>query len=223
MLITLTYTGNLFATQKDPKQERPNKKAPHVHSIRKTFHAQLKRHWDNDPFLSTYEDTPEDFDLGIVERFQKALNDPSAKKTREKRLSEFIPDRHRVKEYRFLPLVRTEWGLQCELDIVFLRKNPPGSLLQAGDIDNRIKTLLDALRMAQNEQELKDNELPDDSEDPFYCLLEDDQLVSRLNIETDRLLEIEEQGQNDPSWAKLLIRASVRPIRTDIFNVAFVS
>jgi hypothetical protein len=30
---------------------------------------------------------------------------------------------------------------------------------------------------------------PDAGETPFYCLLEDDRLISKITVETDRLLE----------------------------------
>src|SRR6266849_6098917 len=49
---------------------------------------------------------------------------------------------------QFVPLVRQSLALACSLDILFLRREEPGSLiLQGGDIDNRIKTLFDALKM----------------------------------------------------------------------------
>ena len=48
----------------------------------------------------------------------------------------------------YLPLVRRSLGLACDLDIVFLRKGDPGATVsQGGDLDNRIKTLFDGLRM----------------------------------------------------------------------------
>ncbi|MCA1626043.1 MAG: hypothetical protein LC768_07980 [Acidobacteria bacterium] len=50
--------------------------------------------------------------------------------------------------YRFVPLVSRDNFMICGLDILFLRRENPGDLiLRGGDIDNRIKTLLDALRM----------------------------------------------------------------------------
>jgi hypothetical protein len=35
------------------------------------------------------------------------------------------------------------------LNILFLRADIPGKVVQSGDIDNRLKTLFDALRMPQ--------------------------------------------------------------------------
>lgn len=37
-------------------------------------------------------------------------------------------------------------------------------------------------------QELPDGDEPQDGEDPFFCLLKDDALVTRLAVDTDTLL-----------------------------------
>jgi hypothetical protein len=76
----------------------------------------------------------------------------------------------------------------AELDIVMLRPGPPGQILRGGaDIDNRLKTLLDALKVPEANA-LPDGIAPEPGEDPFFCLLEDDKLVTSIRIETDRLL-----------------------------------
>ena len=49
----------------------------------------------------------------------------------------------------FQPLVRESFALKCGLDILFLRQESPGKVYQGGDLDNRIKTLLDALSVPQ--------------------------------------------------------------------------
>ena len=56
-----------------------------------------------------------------------------------------------------------------------------------GDIDNRIKVLFDALRMPLNKSELR-GQAPAKDEDPFYCLLQDDNQITEVKITTDRLL-----------------------------------
>ena len=73
--------------------------------------------------------------------------------------------------------------------ITFLRQQPPGQLLgEGGDIDNRLKTLSDALRMPSKAeaQQAQIDIRPDD--DPIHCLLQDDALVTKVTLETDRLL-----------------------------------
>ncbi len=93
-----------------------------------------------------------------------------------------------VGEFSFVPLAPKGLHLVAEFDVLFLRPGQPGDLLQSGDIDNRMKTLLDALRMPHTVDEVPRGDQPADGEVPFYCLLEDDALVTRLNIDTDTLL-----------------------------------
>lgn len=95
-----------------------------------------------------------------------------------------------VGPFSFQPLVVSAHDLVAELNIVFLRPDPPGLLVSnSGDIDNRIKTLLDALRMPHDLGELPANDVPSANETPFCVLLEDDSLITHLAITTDRLLE----------------------------------
>ena len=50
--------------------------------------------------------------------------------------------------YLFTPVVTTRLNLIAHLDILFLRPGNPGSLItHGGDIDNRLKTLFDALQI----------------------------------------------------------------------------
>jgi hypothetical protein len=92
--------------------------------------------------------------------------------------------------FKFAPLVSQKLALVAELAIVFLRPEAPGSLItQGGDIDNRVKTLLDALRMPKMMSELPSGDTPHEQETPFFCLLEDDNLVTSLSVKTDRLLD----------------------------------
>jgi hypothetical protein len=71
---------------------------------------------------------------------------------------------------------------------LFLRRDTPGGLVEnGGDIDNRIKVLLDGLRMPNIVRELGGDGFEPD-ENPFYCLLEDDKLIMKISVTTDRLL-----------------------------------
>lgn len=85
----------------------------------------------------------------------------------------------------YMSLVRQSLNLACELDILFLRQQDPGALVsQGGDIDNRIKVLLDALRMPERDEH--DRDPPDN--DGLFTLMQSDTLITRLNVDTDRLL-----------------------------------
>jgi hypothetical protein len=89
---------------------------------------------------------------------------------------------------RFLPLVSSRNHLLARLDILLLRPAPPGDLLNhGGDLDNRLKTFLDALRVPTG-SEIPNDYAPAEAEDPFDCLLSADYLVSSVSMECDRLL-----------------------------------
>jgi len=92
----------------------------------------------------------------------------------------------RVGPLRFAALVSK--GRVAELDITMLRPEAPGSIIsKGGDIDNRIKTLLDGLRQPASSDELPDGLAATD--DVYLCLLEDDRLVTQLSVRTQQLLE----------------------------------
>jgi hypothetical protein len=57
-----------------------------------------------------------------------------------------------------------------------------------GDIDNRLKVLLDGLRMPKSVSELGGIDIDPTEENPFFVLLEDDQLITRISVTTDTLL-----------------------------------
>ena len=96
-----------------------------------------------------------------------------------------------VGPYQFFPLVSSARNESAQLRILMLRPGiGPGFIVtQTGDIDNRLKTLFDALRMPRNMSEIPVNDERHDNEDPFFCLLQDDILVTALSVSTDRLLE----------------------------------
>jgi hypothetical protein len=118
-----------------------------------------------------------------------------------------------------VPLVTEELSLICGIEILFLRPDYPGSVISSGDIDNRLKTLFDAIRMPQIGQ-LKADALPTEDEKPFYVLLEDDKLISRLSVETDTLLQ-PIGDQPNKGDARLIITVKLRPAHLSWDNVAF--
>jgi hypothetical protein len=81
-------------------------------------------------------------------------------------------------------------------------------LIQGGDIDNRLKTLFDALRMPNNLSETG-NQKPDENETPFFVLLEDDSLISELRVVTDQLLLLPKEREIRPQEALLVITVKI--------------
>lgn len=67
------------------------------------------------------------------------------------------------------------------LDVLLL--TPPAARI--GDADNRLKTLIDGLTRPANRQQMQNHEAPSEG-GPTYCLLSDDRLVQRVNLDTRR-------------------------------------
>ena len=174
------------------------------HQIRKPFHKQLIEVWKNHPSLKQFYEgrTPKRFEVG----------EPPSEET----VSVMYKMARRWERcgYRFLPLVCKTSGVAVSLDILFLRRGEAGHLVSStgGDIDNRIKTLFDALRMPQERQEVSSK--PDADEDPFLCLLEDDSLITEFKVTTDRLLTPLEPGGLENN-VQLVIHVKTLVIRRD--------
>lgn len=156
MEFRLIYQGLL------PAESSGSTRREEKHLIRRQFHGQLRQLWSEHPALRQWCSAP------VAERGGRTTADAWA-------------DSYARSGFRFLPLITRHLGLACSLDILFLRRDSPGNLIKsgAGDIDNRIKVLFDALRMPTEAQELT-GESPSDDENPFYCLLEDDSLITKF-------------------------------------------
>ena len=89
----------------------------------------------------------------------------------------------------FAPLVTQRLNLYAELSVLLFRQQPRGTLItDGGDIDNRLKTLLDGLRVPHGSMEGR-TEFPEEPDPtPFFCLLEDDSLVTKVSVESEQLL-----------------------------------
>jgi hypothetical protein len=88
-----------------------------------------------------------------------------------------------------VPLIREEHFHFCSLDVLFLRRDRPGNLVKSGgDLDNRIKVLFDALTVPGDNATAGLEGEPGPDERPFFCLLQDDNLITDVSITTDRLL-----------------------------------
>ena len=224
MQFRLAYEGELRATQREPLHRQSNPLASHKHSIRRVFHKQLQHLWAIDRFLNRYRIHPDNRNLGenpraAADTMYAAWAPPD---DQLRPLVDVVADRHRFGNYRFVPLVASYFNLLCSLHVLFLRHDVPGSAIQAGDIDNRIKTLIDALRLPQHEHELvASDEQPREDEDPFFCLLEDDNQVSGFAVETDMLLDPSD-GADDDRRVKIVVTVELRPYFATPFNLSFV-
>jgi hypothetical protein len=68
--------------------------------------------------------------------------------------------------------------------------------------------------MPKVEAEIPNGDLPQEDEDPFYCLLQDDSLITKISVDTDRLL-----GSNEKSnYVQLLIKVRTKGLSSTWFN-----
>lgn len=218
MRFRLTYEGELRPTQRDPEGGQANPLAPHKHHIRRCFHRQLKHLWATNKFLKECEVDPKFYG-------GRPIHDDAAYWGSDDQKVPYwkaVASNYHELGYRFVPLVREKISLACSLDILFLRRDTLGGpITSAGDIDNRIKTVIDALRRPRHAQELVGNEIPSEGEDPFFCLMEDDTQVDRFTVETDALLDVGED--TDHRKAQLVVTVDVRPTYVTTFNLSFAS
>ncbi len=192
----LVYRGRL------PAQSQSNIRTEDKHRIRKLFHKQLREFWNNHPFLSERKAllvsglTPPATHPSIT---GSVIVDETQDDSSKRALLDLIADNYARCGYRFVPLVNNLDGVACSLDILFLRRDEPGKLITSGgDIDNRINVLFDALRMPKECHEIGGYARSED-EDPFFCLLEDDSLITEVKVTADRLLIplAENESRND--------------------------
>ena len=191
MEFTLHYRGPLKAAS------TRNKRKDHKHCLRRHFHNQLKELWK----------------LPQLSEFDNALAIPEPTMAEESRTLL----RH-VGQYHFAPLVGSYFALVASLEVIMLRPEPEGWIFQrSGDIDNRLKTLLDALKAPNEPAALPDNLPPPAPEEtPFFCLLEDDSFITNVDIRTAHWLEPEAQDSDE---VVLLLRIRTKATRVTWGNM----
>jgi hypothetical protein len=128
-----------------------------VHPIRQEFHRQLKRLWDLPPLCCHHKDWRENTNSKL---------------------------RQRGKDNQFVWLVTNRLAMYAKLDIQALVYRKDRGFK---DIDNKLKTVCDALRKPKR-NELRKGWQPERGERPFFCLLEDDESVYQIAVDTDFLL-----------------------------------
>jgi hypothetical protein len=104
------------------------------------------------------------------------------------------------------------------IEILLQRIDNVSSSVWSGDIDNRIKTIIDALEVPQANDGYA-SMTPDAVEDPFFCLLEDDKYLNHVAVETANLLDVPDNS--DRSYADVRIKVSIRPDNLIFDNVGF--
>lgn len=214
----LTYEGEIPSGQSSPGAAKV--------AMRESFHFQLKRLWEKTDFLeSAFTRTPEAPEKtvqNVLAGGRGAMHTGLASVDAGSfPLKEAIGNLHKENGYRFIPLVSKNFWTKCSLDILFLRSDGITAPVSAGDLDNRVKTIIDALKRPKSANEL--TSYKGESESLFFVLLEDDDLIDGLKVEADNLLSPNPNGDfKNARWSKLVISVTITPFKIDGFNFQFL-
>ena len=176
MEFRLLYEGELLPSG------GTNRRAREKHAIRRKFHPQLRHLWTVEENLRELAMRRGDDPRPVNERLRPITGqeqfDYGIKAT---------GGNWRKAGYDLVPLVTTDMALRCSLDILLLRPETERFIFEGGDIDGQVKTLFDALRIPKDEGETGGMG-PQEDETPFFCLLEDDKLITEVRVTADKLL-----------------------------------
>lgn len=217
MKFTLQYEGALPSSGNKPKNQDKAR-------IRAAFHPQLVDLWHHHPGLLWVEQNrhfPKEGGTVLTQGHHQhpgPLRPLHASQVVDGRSKEILDLCEPIAKHgmSFSPLVRETYALHCGLTVLFQRREPPGRIYQGGDIDGRMKTLLDALAMPQHVEQVQAHQ---SAPNPLFCLLEDDSLISELSVRSERLLT----GDDLPAdHARLTIEVDVRVRQATIYNQSFL-
>jgi len=162
-------------------------RAPIKQAIRRALHPQLRRLWlVNRKLRELAEHYGRTFHARMQTQTGQTPIYPSQDEAIEFAFQHWGNTWNRA-PFRFVPLVTKELGVVCSIDILLLRPDDDTYVTVHGDLDGHVKTLFDGLRMPSKQDETG-NSSPTADEDPFFCLLEDDRLVSELRVKSEKLL-----------------------------------
>jgi hypothetical protein len=189
----LHYDGPLPANPKNPSRVK--------NCIRQKLHPQLRALWGKEQILRS---------LCGSTRLYRAPDGNQATLTG----LQFHSERFVRRDYKFAPLVCDDFGTICHLEILFFRREDNRALITkpkdeyGGDLDNRLKIFFDCLKVP-DENQLDGLALP--SNEPVFCLVQDDSLITKFQLDSAYLLEPAESG--DDTEVRLLVKVRTKVAR----------
>lgn len=181
MRFKLVYDGPL------PPDSRSRPLASVKAEIRRQFDPQLRELWRTHKALA---------DFGQLNSYRSNFG------------PEAIAEEFRMGDSRFVPLIRRANEMFCTLDLLVLfRQEPYHSTFATGDLDNRIKTLIDGLRKPR-----QSSEHPSDAPETVYCLMDDDDRITEFQVRADQLLAPKRPDQSERDVVAVI---SVEVLNTD--------
>lgn len=165
------------------------------HLIRKALHEQMKSLCNSEQFSHTFE--------GDINGTRTPGEKP-------------MYVEHCGKRYWFL--ISEHLATVVDLNITILLPHEIGRIVQnGGDIDNRIKTLFDALRVPSVPSEIPSADSFDYGSDGMYCLLQDDKLINRISIRSYR-----DHAPLEADSVRCLIEVETKILHALMGNLQFV-
>jgi hypothetical protein len=226
MEFRLVFTGSMKSGQGHGVVEEK-------HAIRKSIHKQLAKLWQVVPDLKMRSEAHAILSAPPTRGTpgQAGFTVTMAAATHRESLWKTLGGSFDRWGYKFMPLVSKHLNLTCGLDVLLLQRDGASPLRRAvdgTDIDNRLKTLFDALQIPQNCQEIPAGAKETDEEPYFFCLVEDDCLVTDVKVTTDRWLAPYTpppgSGAAHPeNFVHAVITVRVHPSVFSFENLAFVT
>lgn len=201
MELTLRYRGPLVGGQGTSRTKEKQR-------IRKEFSRQLSDFWKRDLRLKDLDPA----NLQTVQRIHGKID-----VTRPIQGQAGFYYQYPMGRFLFIPLVTGARESDCELSIRLHRPQAAGSIVfDGGDLDNRLKVLFDALRMPHEVAELGGSLPGTGPDNRVFCLLEDDKLITKLTIDSKRLLA---PPEGDPNYVELDIDVTLTAVSPIVGNL----
>ncbi|AZO45394.1 hypothetical protein EJ076_31985 [Mesorhizobium sp. M7D.F.Ca.US.005.01.1.1] len=162
-----------------------------IWAMRRSFHGQLVKLWGKEPFaiLKKWEDS------------NFAAEAPN-----------FL---RKVGDQLFVPFYSEAIGVGVKLEINLLTGFPQQqAVISSGDLDNRVKRIIDALRAPTQKGELIASLEPDTR---WYCVMDDDSSVKEVTASLAPYLD-----SNDPSVSFVFVRIRTSPSAVTFANLAML-
>jgi hypothetical protein len=202
----LLYRGELLPSANSKRR------ADEKHQIRQQLHPQLRRLWSVKEGLRTLayrrgglQQEGVSFRVNYSKPSQAELDDAYNRGIAE------IGKNWNSAGFDFVPLVTDEFALRCSLNILLLRPEEKKYIFTQGDIDGQLKTLFDAFRRPADIGEAGGS-TPTDDENPFFCLLQDDGLISEVHVVTDQLLLLPGEREAKANDAFVVIHVNINHV-----------
>ena len=200
MEFTIHYRGPLLGAQSDNRVKEKQK-------VRLALSPQLGEFWGRDPRFNFHDLNK----LQIVNTKAGRIDIPRPIKGQEG-----FHYQYTLGGFCFIPLITKALEADCALNIRFHRPQDAGSIIYAdGDLDNKLKVLFDALRIPREMTELGKSTPEQNSDNRVFCLLEDDGLITRLTIDSKRLLG----PPREPNYVELEIDVTITAVTPMVGNI----